>query len=202
MPGPPHTTRNRGYLPLWEAEGATYSITFRLADSLPQTVLDSNVRERQGILDTAAQLKRPLTAQENIRLAELFSEKIETALDQGIGECHLRHPQIGQLVFNAIKHFHPARYELFTWCVMPNHVHALLPPQRPTLPRYHPPLLEILHRHRSQQNPKKSQGTFWMPEYYDHLIRDLKDFNHAHEYILNNPKKAKLENWPWIATLK
>jgi len=36
-PPPPNTTkRTRGYLPHWESPNATYSITFRLADSLPQ----------------------------------------------------------------------------------------------------------------------------------------------------------------------
>ena len=31
--------RSRGYLPHWELEGATYSVTFRLDDSLPAEVL-------------------------------------------------------------------------------------------------------------------------------------------------------------------
>jgi hypothetical protein len=46
------------------------------------------------------------------------------------------------------------------------------------------------------------RGTFWMPEYFDHLIRDAADFAHAHRYILENPAKAGLQNWPWAATLR
>ena len=36
-----------GRLPNWEAEGATYFVTFRLLDSLPRSVLDS-FRFREG----------------------------------------------------------------------------------------------------------------------------------------------------------
>ena len=35
-------------------------------------------------------------------------------------------------------------------------------------------------------------GTFWQPEYYDHLIRDEADLFHAVEYVLNNPLAAGL----------
>jgi menaquinone-specific isochorismate synthase len=51
------TKRTRGYLPHWEAEGGTYSVTFHLGDSLPANVLASvstrlinKVRGRRGSL--------------------------------------------------------------------------------------------------------------------------------------------------------
>ncbi|MSU24178.1 MAG: hypothetical protein EXS32_10195 [Opitutus sp.] len=41
-------------------------------------------------------------------------------------------------------------------------------------------------------------GAFWQAEPYDHLIRDDADFAHAVRYILENPLKAGLRDWPWV----
>lgn len=52
--------------------------------------------------------------------------KLEEYLDRGIGGCHLRDPRTAKLIEDALLHFHGQRYELLAWCVMPNHVHALV----------------------------------------------------------------------------
>jgi REP element-mobilizing transposase RayT len=196
----PLKIRHRGHLPHWEAPGATYAVTFRLADSLPQAVLDRIRRERNAIPEAAAQMGRELTPQEQERLDELYNERIEEFLDSGAGACHLRHPPVGQAVFDAVRFFHPERYVLYAWCVMPNHVHALFCPTAPHT------LKTILHSWKSFTSLQANRmlgrsGTLWMAEYYDHLIRDQPDFRWAWKYILDNPQKARLANWPWVASL-
>ena len=56
------TKRTRGYLPHWEAEGGSYSVTFRLGDSLPANVLAKLTRQRETIqvllLCTARRFRR------------------------------------------------------------------------------------------------------------------------------------------------
>ena len=42
-------------------------------------------------------------------------------------------------------------------------------------------------------------GEFWQEEYFDHLIRNERDFSHAVDYVLGNPAKARLSNWNWIS---
>ena len=42
------------------------------------------------------------------------------------------------------------------------------------------------------------RGIFWQREYYDHIIRDEDELNRVAEYILGNPIKAGLSNWPWV----
>jgi hypothetical protein len=59
------TIRDRGRLPHWEKEGATYFITFRLADSLPKFVLEGIEFEKRNILATAVQLERELSPDEH-----------------------------------------------------------------------------------------------------------------------------------------
>ncbi|MDP2896753.1 MAG: type ISP restriction/modification enzyme [bacterium] len=189
--------RDRGRLPHWEAEGAIYFVTFRLADSLPRPLLDAYTSERNDILATAKKLGRDLSPHERKRLAELFSERIESALDSGAGACHLSNPDIAATVAQALRHFDGQRYRLFAWCVMPNHVHAVFKPL------VNHTLADIVHAWKSytakQANSAlRREGAFWQREYFDHLIRDEAEFHRILGYVAENPGKARLRDWKWV----
>ena len=193
--------RDRGRLPHWEAEGATYFVTFRLGDSLPQKVLASYQFERQDIVLTAQRQGRQLTPFELKRLDELFSERVETFLDTGAGACHLNKPEIAGRVAGALQFFEGERYRQLAWCVMPNHVHTVFRP----LPGW--TLERILHSWKSFTSKEankllKSEGQFWKPEYYDHLVRSEEDFYGCVEYVASNPEKAGLRDWKWVRVAK
>src|SRR5688572_13135021 len=102
---------SRGYLPHFDDPGCIQGITFRLGDSLPQSVLDQWAVE---LKDLAAE-ERDIERQK--RIAEY--------LDAGHGECLLRDNRVAEIVENALLFFDAQRYRLLAWCVMPNHVHAL-----------------------------------------------------------------------------
>jgi len=193
------TKRYRGRPPHWESHNATYFVTFRLADSLPADVLDTYRFERQNIIITAQQMNRPLSPAETLRLEQLFDDRIQDHLDRGYGECHLAKPEIAELIANSLRHFHPMRYDLAAWCVMPNHVHVLFRPIPPF------DLASILHSWKSFTAKQANillqcTGTFWLDEYYDHLVRDTQDLHRICHYIALNPIKAGLKNWPWLST--
>lgn len=189
--------RHRGRLPHWEIEGATYFVTFRLGDSIPRNVADLYRFERQNIIITAEQMNRPLTETELERLRKLYSTRIEGYLDKSIGNCYMRQHCIAQLIQNALECFNKKRYLLYAWCIMPNHVHAVFQPfQEYTLDK-------ILHSWKSytatQANKLlKRTGVFWQREYYDHLIRNQTEFLRIIEYVVENPVKAGMKNWPWV----
>jgi hypothetical protein len=63
------TIRSRGSLPYLEADGAVYFVTFRLADFLPQLVIQAYQFERQDITATAASSGRALSPSEEQKLA-------------------------------------------------------------------------------------------------------------------------------------
>jgi valyl-tRNA synthetase len=183
-------------LPHWTQEGATYAVTFRLADSIPATVAAGWRQERDEILNRAARQNRDLTYVERVEINELFSARIESLLDAGQGECVLRNPAAAEIVQKALQHFHNQRYELLAWAIMPNHVHAVIQP----IGQHQ--LADILHSWKSftAKEINKAlgrQGQLWMEEYYDHLIRDREDFVSQVNYVLDNPAKAGLKNWPW-----
>lgn len=199
MPAPYQgiVVRNRGRLPHWEAEGGTYFVTFRLADSFPQSVLQSFEFERHDILRTARQQGRDFTAMELKRLDQLFSERIDKYLDSGAGACHLARPEIADLVSEALRHFDATRYRLHAWCIMPNHVHAVfgaMPGQS---------LDRILHSWKSFTANRANAilgatGEFWQREYYDRLIRNAAEFARFVRYVADNPVRADLANWRWV----
>ncbi len=188
--------RQGAYLPHWTREGAMYSIAFRLADSLPEHVVEAWKLEREKIASNAELQTRALTEHEEKRLMQLYSEKVEKYLDAGHGECWLKDGRIAVIVRDALRHFDGQRYEIVAWCVMPNHVHAVV---RPRAGRH---LSDILHSWKSFTANRINEtlgrtGAVWQAESYDHLIRDEQDFQHAITYVLDNPTAAGFQDWPW-----
>ena len=96
-------------LPHWDQPGATYFLTFRLADSLPAT--------------TRARLEEI----RHLNDAESFAW-IERHLDAGAGSCVFAQPENAAMMASALRHFDGTRYDLGAFAVMPNHVHALVRP--------------------------------------------------------------------------
>ena len=189
--------RDRGRLPHWEKDNATYFITFWLADSLPKSVLDGIESERQAIVKTAIGLRRELSTDERERIQQLSTTVIEAFLDSGAGACHLRNFIIAEEVANALRYFDEIRYRLFAWCIMPNHVHVvtrLFPGQTLATAVHSWKSFSAKHANRIL----RSHGAFWQREYYDHLLRDEGEFERAIRYVSDNPTKAQLKDWKWV----
>jgi len=199
---PPNPLRtgihSRGYLPHVKREGASYFVTFRLADSLPKEVLLSFEREH-------AEALRRLAANANREQVEeihrQLRRKIERYLDKGAGECHLPHPEIADLAAEALRHFHGEQYLLDDWVVMPNHVHTILSPMANyTLSE----ILKSRKRHIARQANLilgRTGETFWQRESYDHWIRHDDEKARIQRYIRMNAVNAgpciSPEDWKW-----
>jgi len=129
-------------LPHWKQDGATYFVTFRLADSLPQDKLEQWHEEReiwlrrQGISSetlprSTSSGKMPLprlSKEQQSEYHRLFSARIEHWLDQDYGSCVLVIPECQKIVENALKFFDGQRYRLGVHVVAANHVHAIVTP--------------------------------------------------------------------------
>ena len=194
---------SRGYLPHVKREGAEYFVTFRLADSLPRETLLRYEGERAGrwqALLEARRLNRTTADTEEI-INRDFRRKVERCLDQGAGACHLRRPEIADLVAGALKFFHGQRYLLREWVVMPNHVHVMVWP----MPNHLLGGVVKSWKQFTSLRAKRMLGLatrrFWQPEPYDHWIRDDEERARIARYIRDNPAKACLcaqaEDWRW-----
>jgi REP element-mobilizing transposase RayT len=182
-------------LPHWQQEGATYFVTFRLADSLPQDVFRRWRDERDAALREARQAAR-LADAEKLELAEKiageYAEKLEQHLDQSLGGCWLRNPDVAQMVENALRHFDGDRYLLGSYVIMPNHVHVLV---RPAMEHKLPDILQSWKSFTAKEANKllRQAGEFWQPESFDHIVRNEQQLEKFSRYIQENPVKAGLD---------
>ncbi len=181
---------SRGYLPHRDQIGLLQFVTFRLADSLPQERL-------RHLAEEVARL--PVAIRDIER-----RKRIDQWLDSGLGCCALRHPQIAMIVEQALLQFDGNRYRLLAWCIMPNHVHALLQPEHP-LARIVQSWKSYTGRWALTHNAELELGVprsqFWMREYWDRFIRDENHLRRTIAYIHENPVKAGLclqpGDWRW-----
>lgn len=174
-----------GNLPHWRQDGATYFVTFRLADSLPQEKLNLWKAEL-----AVWQRNNPAPHDENARREyyRLFPERLQNWLDQGMGSCVLGQVAVKMRVEEALLHFDGDRYNLREFVVMPNHVHLLISPLNGHL------LSDILHSIKSftangiNKHLPEKMDPVWQKESFDHIVRSAEQVDRIRKYIQDNPK--------------
>jgi carbamoyl-phosphate synthase large subunit len=178
-------------LPHWQQEGATYFITFRLADAVPASVLGQWREELETWLKFQPEPWDSETAYEYQRRA---FEIREEWLDAGHGECLLQRPELAQIVADTLRHFDRERYVLDAFVVMPNHVHVLVKP----LPGHDlADILQSWKRFSAKTIHKRlgRTGVLWQEESWDRMVRDECDLAIKRAYIARNPEKLKADNF-------
>ena len=187
----PETLRiwTRGYLPHWEVAGAIYFVTFRLVDSLPRSVLRRIEEERETLKQLLALRNGESSVEIERKAAELFSERVQGALDAGIGGCALARPDIAAAVADALHYFDGARYRLCAWCIMPNHVHVVFRLYDGWGLSAVVGSWKSFSAHEINKHTGRS-GDVWQHETYDHIVRDSESLWHFAKYIVDNPRQA------------
>jgi type I restriction enzyme R subunit len=194
-----HTT-----LPHWRQTGATYFVTFRLADSIPRHVVAQWDEERRVWLKARGIEMDGMgewpTAFEKLSEADQRSFERENArklfrcLDECHGACVLRQPGLAMIVRDALLFFDKQRYELGDFVVMPNHVHLLIAPRAEWELEA---LMQSLKRYCARQINsalKRKDTSLWQKGFYDHIVRDEAELRRCGEYIRLNPEKARLRS--------
>jgi REP-associated tyrosine transposase len=196
----------RRHLPHWQPFGAIFFVTFRLKGSVPEQAIASlhERKEQRG----RELVRAPGWMHAGRRyLDESHSfVKWDTFLDRiDCGPHWLARPDIAGILGEALLYRDGQEYELHAYCIMPNHVHAVLGPTRGESSR-EIRLNEILgklkrHTARQANTVLGRKGPFWQDESYDHVIRESGEFINIVRYVLNNPVKAgfvsKWQDWPW-----
>ena len=181
---------SRGYLPHYDDIQKIQTVTFRLADSLPA----------QTLAELEAELKRHPPSKRDAHRRK----RLDQWLNNGAGCCALSHPQVAKVMQETLLKFDGARYHLVAWCIMPNHVHALIQPRTP-LARVVQSWKSFTGRWALARNIELQLGIsgdrFWMPDYWDRYIRDQEHFSKVVDYTHQNPVAAglcqKAEDWLW-----
>lgn len=180
--------KTRRNLPHWNQEGKLYFLTWRLADILPQQLLEEITADRDAWARRHGD--RPLSEMALPLKNEwyrLFDRRVQNWLDAGHGSCALRRPEAQRIMVDALHHFHGQRYVLGSFAVAGNHVHVLVAP----LPGF--ALSGVLHSWKSFTANKINHaldrtGRFWMDEYFDKLVRDQGHLDRIEDYIAAHAK--------------
>ncbi len=173
----------RGYHPHCDCPGLIQSVGFRLFDSVPAKVVERWLEELHHLPDSQKRTE--------------LNNRIDRYADQGYGSSFLADVRIAELTENALLHFDNDRYDLLAWCVMPNHVHALI------ATRIGYSLAEILHSRKSYTAHRANKildrnGDFWLVDYFDQFMRTTDQMETTIMYIEFNPVKAGLVESPSI----
>jgi type I restriction enzyme R subunit len=179
----------RRKLPHWSQKRVVYFVTFRLSDAVPKAIL-SQWAERKELWLRAH--PEPHDEEERREYHRRFTWTFHKFLDAGHGACLLADRAVSEIVGDALRFFDGERYQLGTWVVMPNHVHAVFQAMDAWQPR------EILHSWKSftarkMNKARKSEGQVWQHESYDRIVRSAEELARIETYIRDNPKKAGVE---------
>ncbi len=185
-------------LPHWSQAGTICFITWRLADSLPNSVLRQldieidNLVRSEGLspANWRSELGKRDTKTRGQLHWKLFQIR-EKYLDAGYGQCWLANPSCSSHVVDALKHFDGQRYFLTDAVVMPNHVHLLCAfASEDTMLKQ----CEDWKRFTARGINKTvgRTGVLWQVDQYDHLVRSESQFEHFRRYIHSNPLTAGL----------
>lgn len=115
--------KHQNFLPHWQQPGATYFITFHLADSIPAALRAQWQAERAAWL---AVQREPWTPEIEREYHQRFSRQIDVWLDAGHGACWLRAGEVRAFLTATLRHRDADRYALHAWVAMPNHAHLLV----------------------------------------------------------------------------
>jgi REP element-mobilizing transposase RayT len=187
-------------LPHWRQEGAAYFVTFRLGDSIPQSVLDQWEHEKRlwltarGIRcggncdDEHRQLQR-LPEAEQYRFHKHFNRLFHAALDEGHGACYLKDPRCLAVVRRKLLDSDGEACHLGDFVLMPNHVHLLVVPCPGRDLEW---LLKGIKGSAARECNQLlgPSGRFWQADSYDHIVRTLEQLLLFRQYITDNPMNA------------
>jgi REP element-mobilizing transposase RayT len=201
------------HLPHWHPPNATFFVTFRLAGSLPRSVLQTLDWEwEQEKARLASQFQGSELENQRYALSKRYFARFDGHLDRADGPRWLADPRLAGIVRDEIHALHPEHYHLLAFCIMPNHVHLLIdlqdipnpPPQRTGqtfTALSHALYLLKGHTGRACRQLLGGNGPFWQHESYDHVVRDEAELKNIVWYILNNPVQAGLaqdwQEWPF-----
>jgi putative transposase len=208
----------RRHLPHYQPPEATYFTTFRLAGSLPAKVIKQLLLEREERTKKFRMIKNAGQRREWIhrsRVAHL--ERLEKAFERSsYGPHWLQQPAIAEIVELAIKFRDGTKYDLYAYCLMPNHVHlvfnllgnecaGLSEDAADATALSHPvtDILGSLKKHTALEANRilGRRVAFWRGESYDHVVRDGDELERILWYVILNPVKARLvkswQDWKW-----
>ncbi len=172
------------HLPHWHQSNALQYVTFRLCDSLPQTVI-AQIEEFKN--NFTANHPKPWDADTAKEFYNIIGPYRERMLHNGMGSCLLRNPEARKILSDSLLHGDGTSYDLKAFVIMPNHVHLLMEDAGGEDVN---DILKSIQRFAARKINRMfgRKGVLWMEDDFDRIVRSLAHYHHCLNYILANPK--------------
>ena len=181
------------HLPHWRQDGASYAVTFRLADSLPSSKLNMLASMRR---EWEAKFPHPRSDEAWQEYARAVTNRVNEWLDQGCGDCHFEKPEFATELARSILHFQNQRYHVASYVVMPNHCHLIMRPfDGHELEELIGSIKGVTARFVNRKLGRKDD--LWQQESFDRILRDEEHLYTAIQYIGHNPRAAGIAETDW-----
>jgi putative transposase len=196
----------RRNLPHFQIRGQTFFVTWLLADALlNKEISDLNLEYQQiksGIGHKTYDKKKAMK-EAGQNYFKQFEKKLHSSK---VGNHYLKNPKVATTVANSIHYWDGKRTDLYCYCIMSNHIHAIFTVfERDETGKvlYLQDVMESIKKYSAGKCNKLlgRTGQFWQHESYDRLIRDREELYYTICYVLDNPVTAGLckerKDWKW-----
>ncbi len=205
-------------LPHFQPSNAVYFITFRLAESLPKTVVEQLKKENEIIEKSIIKIKDKSERGNAIyKQRKRYFAKFDKLLDcSQSGALWLKNKDVATIVYDSIIFRDKKKYDLHCFCIMPNHVHLVFEMGDEHVSRIADStarngvssykvtkILQDLKKYTAAESNRIiiRRGQFWHRESYDHVVRNNREYLNIINYVVQNPVKAGLadnyKKWKW-----
>ena len=192
----------RRNLPHLQPPDVPIFITYNLKFEIPEEIKNIITQKRTGFQNNNKNPSKIEIINFDKRIFDMFDNFLAKYKNS---PQWLNEPKIANLVSESLHFLNKKYYKLFSFCIMPNHVHTLF---KPLIDENTEPfsLPKIMHDHKRFTAREANKvlhriGHFWQDEYYDHYIRNDNEFFNVVWYIINNPVKTNLvthwEDWKY-----
>ena len=176
-------------IPHWNQCDCVQFVTFRLADSLPQSKLQEYMSRKAEWLNAHP---KPWSLSDQDEYDNVFGAAIDKWIDAGHGECLLKDQQARDALEDVMMLSDGQRYDIYAFVIMPNHVHVLMAPMAGNA------VQDIVRAWKSASSHRinkllNRKGTVWERDSFDHMVRNAEDFNAKLQYIADNPRGMSLD---------
>ncbi|MGA0368868.1 MAG: transposase, partial [Kiritimatiellia bacterium] len=185
---------HKNHLPHWQ-QGEVYQfVNWHLGDAIAASARRKIHFERRAWLKCHP---KPWDAATREEYEVNFGERVQHWLDQGRGECILRQPNVAKIVADSLHFLNGKRYDLDAFVIMPNHVHVLFRPLSGNTLANILKSLKGFTAFKINQELQK-EGSVWMEDYWDRMIRSEVHYLQVRNYIRDNPEMAGLREGEFV----
>ncbi len=207
----------RRNLPHYQPSDGWFLCDTRLAGSVPKEAYERLQREfeeyKRALAATPPSAKKISDYRE--RKFKYFCDVDNLLHSYTGGPTWLSQSTVAQIVADSIHFYDKTKYDLFAYCIMPNHVHIIFAlgaarieggSDVEKLDEVPFPVTQIMgsikkYTARTANDVLHRERQFWQHESYDHLIRTAEELERILWYVVNNPVAAGLvkdwREWKW-----